>query len=334
MADKRYQIFLSSTFQDLREVRSSAVNVIMRLGHIPAGMELFPATDKRQWAVIEKAIEESDYYVLIVGGRYGSVLDHRSYTEAEYDLAVQKGIPIIPLLAVDSDSIFQARRDEPEDHLVRLNLFRDRLGGSHTCQYWKNDAELSAQLFQGILEAIAERPREGWVRGSAAASDETLQRLVDVTAQRDKLAEQVSLLRAELVPAVEDIADLSDSFECRYDYTTWSRHSGTTHHRASVLLTWAEIFAAVGPQVRRPSTPATLGPAVVTYVKENKNLAPTNMAIFKSDADTIKVHLQALGLIKSVVSNSVNGGMTEFLELTALGGKRLAELLARRKSAG
>lgn len=331
MASKRYQIFLSSTFQDLQELRSTAVNVIMRLGHIPAGMELFPATDKRQWAVIEKAVEDSDYYVLIVGGRYGSVLDHRSYTEAEYDLAVAKGIPIIPLLAVDAVAIFRSRNDEPSDHLDRLNLFRERLGGNHTCQYWNTEAEFSAQLFQGILEAIADRPRDGWVRGSAAASDETLQRLVDVTAQRDKLAQQVSALRSELIPAVEDIAELSDSFECRYDYTEWSRHSGTTHQTGSVKLTWAEIFAAVGPQVRRPSTPARIGPALVTYLKENKNLAPSQMTIYKTDADTINVHLQALGLIRSVVSNSVSGGMTEFLELTELGNKRLAELLARRK---
>lgn len=60
--EKKYQIFISSTFTDLIDERQAAVEAILRAGHIPAGMELFTSTNKTQWDVIKKWINESDIY--------------------------------------------------------------------------------------------------------------------------------------------------------------------------------------------------------------------------------------------------------------------------------
>jgi len=73
MTDKRYQIFLSSTFSDLRQERQAVLEAILQLRHIPAGMEIFPAADSTPWQLIRNIINDSDYYVLIIGGRYGSI---------------------------------------------------------------------------------------------------------------------------------------------------------------------------------------------------------------------------------------------------------------------
>ncbi len=66
MKDKKLQVFVSSTFTDLREERQAAVEAILSAGHIPAGMELFTAGDESQMAVIERWIDESDAYLLIL----------------------------------------------------------------------------------------------------------------------------------------------------------------------------------------------------------------------------------------------------------------------------
>jgi Domain of unknown function (DUF4062) len=71
--EKKYQIFISSTFKDLLEERQDTLRSVLDMGHIPAGMEIFPAADVEQFAYIKKVIDECDYYILIVGGRYGSV---------------------------------------------------------------------------------------------------------------------------------------------------------------------------------------------------------------------------------------------------------------------
>ncbi len=89
---KKLQVFVSSTYLDLREERQAAVEAILKAGHIPAGMELFTAGSDSQLDTIQRWIDESDVYMLILGGRYGS-LDPKtalSYTELEYDYAVNK----------------------------------------------------------------------------------------------------------------------------------------------------------------------------------------------------------------------------------------------------
>jgi hypothetical protein len=68
--DKRYQIFVSSTFADLQQERQAVMQALLSLDHFPAGMELFPASDEDQWALIKGVIDDSDYYVLVIGGRY------------------------------------------------------------------------------------------------------------------------------------------------------------------------------------------------------------------------------------------------------------------------
>ena len=78
---KKYQIFISSTYVDLVEERQRVLRSILDMGHIPAGMELFSAADEEQFSYIKKILDECDYYVLVIGGRYGSVDDEGiSYT--------------------------------------------------------------------------------------------------------------------------------------------------------------------------------------------------------------------------------------------------------------
>jgi hypothetical protein len=90
---KRLQVFVSSTYTDLLLERQAAVEAILTAGHIPAGMELFTSGDESQMEVISQWIQESDVYLLILGGRYGSIdpKSGKSYTHLEYEYAVSIG---------------------------------------------------------------------------------------------------------------------------------------------------------------------------------------------------------------------------------------------------
>src|SRR5271157_912922 len=97
--DKRYQVFISSTYADLKEERRAVIQTVIESNCIPAGMELFPAADEQQLDFIKRVINDCDYYLLIIGGRYGSVDETGiSYTEQEYDYAVSRGLWVIALL--------------------------------------------------------------------------------------------------------------------------------------------------------------------------------------------------------------------------------------------
>jgi hypothetical protein len=120
----RYQVFVSSTYDDLRAERRQATQAILEAGFFPSGMELFPASDDAQWELIKRVIEESDYYVVIIAGRYGSLgPEGISYTEMEYDYAVVKGIPVLGFVRDDIGKIVS-------DHTEKLDKNRRKLSYS------------------------------------------------------------------------------------------------------------------------------------------------------------------------------------------------------------
>ena len=46
---KKYQIFISSTFKDLKIARLKVRDAILSMYHFPVGMEMFGALDEDQW---------------------------------------------------------------------------------------------------------------------------------------------------------------------------------------------------------------------------------------------------------------------------------------------
>ena len=97
--ERRYQVFVSSTYEDLQEERREVMQALLALDCIPTGMELFPAADEDSWSLIERFIAGCDYYVVVIGGRYGSIASTgKSFTEMEYDYAIQAGIPVLAFL--------------------------------------------------------------------------------------------------------------------------------------------------------------------------------------------------------------------------------------------
>lgn len=61
--EKRYQVFISSTYSDLQDERSRIMRTIMSMGCFPAGMEFFPAVDEEQLEFIKKVIDDCDSLV-------------------------------------------------------------------------------------------------------------------------------------------------------------------------------------------------------------------------------------------------------------------------------
>lgn len=119
--NKKLQVFVSSTYTDLIEERQAAVQAILEAGHIPAGMELFKA-GKSQMKTIKKWIDESDVYILILGGRYGAIEETSglSYTELEYRYALSKNMPVFAIILEDS-FLFQKANYSGKDTIFEKN---------------------------------------------------------------------------------------------------------------------------------------------------------------------------------------------------------------------
>lgn len=171
--DKKYQVFISSTYTDMRAERQAAVEAILDAGHIPAGMELFAASDKEQMEVIKGWIDESDIFMLILGGRYGSVDPGtgKSYIQLEYEHAVATGKPFFALYLTDKAIADKAKGplglDATERHDTRaLNEFRATVKGK-LCSEIEDVKDIKIQVPKSIRNLGEKHKLGGWVRASA-----------------------------------------------------------------------------------------------------------------------------------------------------------------------
>ena len=168
MINKKYQVFISSTYTDLIEERRKVMDVLLMADCIPAGMEAFVATDNEQFEVIKKVIDLCDYYVLILGMRYGSINPStgKSYTEMEYEYAKEKGIPVLVFAIDDTVELDDDNRDSEEEKIVKLKLFREKALTNRMASIWKNTDELTGKVAISIMRAKQEINRPGWQRGA------------------------------------------------------------------------------------------------------------------------------------------------------------------------
>lgn len=151
--EKRYQVFISSTYKDLIDERIEVIQALLELDCIPVGMEYFPAADESQWNFIKKLIDESDYYIVIIAGKYGSEDEKgKSYTQKEYEYAVKKGIPIISFLHKDLDSLKANKIETDSIKRKKLEDFRS-LVQKKLCKFWMTSQDLGAVVSRSMSQA-------------------------------------------------------------------------------------------------------------------------------------------------------------------------------------
>lgn len=162
--EKRYQVFVSSTYADLKEERQHVLQALMEMDCIPAGMELFPAADEEQWEFIKKIINDCDYYLLIIGGRYGSItVDGISYTEKEFDYAVKIGLRVVALIHGAPDDIPFGKSEQDPDLREKLLSFKDKVMNGRLIKFWRNIEDLPGLVALSLTKTIKAYPAVGWV---------------------------------------------------------------------------------------------------------------------------------------------------------------------------
>lgn len=170
MKEKKLQVFVSSTFTDLIEERQAAVEAILSSGNIPAGMELFSAGDESQMTIIKRWIDESDVYMLILGARYGSVepTSGKSYTQLEYEYAIEKGKPFFAVVLSDD---FIDRKVKEKDRSVlesennkELKLFKE-LVTSKMVKFCHDKKDIKIAVHETLSQFEYEKKLVGWIRG-------------------------------------------------------------------------------------------------------------------------------------------------------------------------
>lgn len=191
--EKRYQIFVSSTYADLQEERRNVMQTLMEMDCIPAGMEIFPAMDEEQWEFIKRIITDCDYYILIIGGRYGSLTSEGiSYTEKEYNFAISLGLKVIAFLHKNPEEIPAKNSEFNPELRVKLDEFRNRVSQGRLIKFWSTADELPGLVSTSLSKTIKTYPATGWVRANKVANLEVLSDINDLRKERKGLEDQIT----------------------------------------------------------------------------------------------------------------------------------------------
>lgn len=334
--DKRYQVFISSTYADLKEERAKVMQTIMSINCIPAGMELFPASNDEQLEFIKKVIDDCDYYILIVGGRYGSLSeDGISYTEKEFDYAKMKGIPILAFLHSDLESIPIGKSEKEPEMRYKLKGFRDKVSTGRLIKFWKTPEELVGLVATSLSLTIMQCPAVGWVRASLQSTVESLVQENELRKELAGLKEYVSRLEKEAGDnnALNSLATLDDVIKIRFKHSYWSSSSKRDIITSyEIDLSWGELFEAIAPRLMDiPNEERARSIIGEVLGEKNGGITRGTIKVNKEDFDTIKIQFIALGLVNVSHLKTVGGGMALFWQLTSKGSSLMIQRRAIRK---
>ena len=191
--DKRFQVFVSSTYADLKEERKHVIQALMEMDCIPAGMELFPAADEQQWQFIKRVIDDCDYYLLIIGGRYGSTTAAGiSYTEKEFDYAVEKGLKIVALIHDEPNDIPFGKSEQDPEMRNKLEDFKNKVRDGRLVKTWRSAEELPGLVVLSMTKTVKMYPAVGWVRANYVASESILQEINELRKENYELQKKSS----------------------------------------------------------------------------------------------------------------------------------------------
>lgn len=220
--NSKLQVFISSTYQDLIPERQAAIEAILKSGNIPAGMELFIAGDKSQWEVIQRWIGESDIYMVIIGGRYGSIEPSSglSYTEMEYDFAVSSGKPHFAVV-INEDELEKRSKTSGscvlEDSPEKLKAFREKVLSKMSC-FFSDHKDVKLAVLETIPQLVREYDLKGWVRATEIPDTKALaEELLRLHAENKELQEKLTSQAKQIDKSRSSTTALEQEFSQLFD---------------------------------------------------------------------------------------------------------------------
>ncbi len=326
--EKRFQVFVSSTYEDLKEERQEVMHALLELNCMPSGMELFPAANADQWSVIKSVIDDCDYYLVIIGGRYGSLgPEGQSYTEMEYRYAVESDKPCLAFIHVDPESLSVRKTEKTEAGKQKLEDFRAMVK-QRLCKTWDKPADLGSVVSRSLVRLMRNEPATGWVRADMVPDE-------GVTKEIVRLHQRVEELEALLEKAASHAPEGSEEFAQGADlykifYTISYGLEGAVEE--PVAISWNDLFALIAPlmidEADERAIKSAIGDEIRQLVAAGSVFAfvPTQQSF-----GPIIVQLRALGLImKSEKKRSLKDRHT-YWTLTPYGDSVMTRLLAIRK---
>jgi hypothetical protein len=255
-----------------------------------------------------------------------------SFTEREYDYAVETGKFVIAFVHSEPEAISVKNSDVKPDVVEALNAFRDKVKTGRLVREWKDRQQLEAAVIKSLSIAFSNYPQVGWIRGDSAANDQVLEQANKALQENAELRAQIAKFEPAQKPTFEGLAGLDDEFEFRYRTRHGASYGGKgSYTERSFTLSWERIFLHFAAQLGTAQTILALDSAVRKAMKEAGAQYEAH-DINSLDIATMKAQFVALGLISATAGTSVKGSVHEYLSLTPQGHAIYMDAIVVRKN--
>jgi len=320
--NKKYTVFISSTYADLKDERKKLLDNISGGDYIPVGMEYFPAADDEQFEIIKKLVDDCDYYVLIIGGRYGSINNStgKSYTEMEYEYAVKQKIPVLVFAYEDIDKLPSEKKDANADMQKKLIAFRNSAISNRLAKLWNNLEGLIGSVITALNKAIREIERPGWTRGSQIDNAVLLTQINELRIVNAELKKQNAQLQVELSSKKEEYVFEGQSVTLHFiERQTRVYTAGEKRKEIDKSFTLDEIFRVISLKLTVPIHNSDLKYAFETLC--------SGFSLSMEQVLAIRAQFIALELVEITYSEvKEKFGVVSNIEFTKLTKKGIAEM--------
>lgn len=328
--EKKYQVFVSSTYEDLQEERKAVIEALLQMNCFPVGMEYFNAADDSQWDVIMSLIDECDYYVLIVAGRYGSIEEAsgKSYTQKEYEYAVKKGVPVISFVHSDIKNLPSGKVDSDAEVVKKLDEFKKEIS-TKLWQKWDNKDSLASAVVLSLNKLIKSKPRTGWVR-YVSLSAEANKQILALKEENEALKAKLKQVEDEDPKGIEDFQQGNDLVAITVSYYYIKRQY------IKLKLSWDRIVSILAPVLVDEASEERMKSVFIDSIREDvlrtdKNYTPNHHRIEEESFQQIKVQLIALRIIEISDRKRTVKDTETYWHLTPYGFRVMMNLKAMRR---
>src|SRR5439155_19786328 len=198
------KVFLSSTYEDLREYPVKAAQAIERLGQHGVRMEVFGARPGDATGVCREEIEASDAFLGIYAHRYGHVpaASSISITEQEFDFAQERRKPTFCFL-VDDEFPWSPKLIEGDPGQSKLKLFKQRVAATVVRDTFTTPDDLAYKIASSLGRFLITRKVKEELESIPASDRVTTQQGRDQVSRR--AARLHMLIRGARVLIVNDV---------------------------------------------------------------------------------------------------------------------------------
>ena len=269
MVDKRYLVYMASSYTDVVGERLKLEYALLSSGAFP--WEFSERRTSLNTAKARQQIDESDYVVFILSGKYGDLsASGISYLHLDFAYAYNKNKVIISFIDLHPDRKIRENQETDPELIKKLDAFRTLLKKDSTYVYeYTNNFHLERGAKALLAQAISEKPAVGWIRPQAsdASQKEILRLKAEIVELERKLAVALVKKSESGAESEEDLENRDDVIKIQYRAHAYQDGNLYDVHPQRVM-SWELILKVLGSHFTKPALESTFIRVMNEYLEK------------------------------------------------------------------